>query len=431
MAPADFEAQRSFLFLQGPHGPFFDQLARQLRKSGARCLRVGFNTGDSVFWRDRGSYVPYRGDLADWPRALNRIMDRNGITDLVLYGDVRPIHATAVVQARLRGLRIHIFEEGYLRPYWITYERNGSNGNSILMDLSLAQIGSLQRKLDVEPPMPPCHWGDMRQHMFFGALYHWFVLVWNWQYPRFQPHRQLNVAQEFRLYLRRLILMPFLALDRIAASYRIRNGSFPYHVALLQLEHDSSFQEHGAFDCQEDFLAHVIKAFAKGAPRHHHLVFKAHPLEDGRSPLRRDIKRHAKTHGIKRRVHFVRGGKLAGLLNAARSAVTVNSTSGHQVLWRGLPLKVFGKAIYAKPELVSDQPLAAFFAKPRPPDGAAYRQFRDFLLATSQLPGSFYARKGRVQVIRRITDMMLATQDPYSETMQKSAAHRQQFRVVR
>ncbi len=430
MAPINIATQRSFLFLQGPHGPFFEQLARQLRKSGARCWRVGFNAGDSVFWRDRSRYIPFRGDLTDWPTTLDEIMDKKGITDLVLYGDVRPIHAIAVEQARSRGLRVHIFEEGYLRPYWITYERDGSNGNSVLMNLSLEQIGTLKKELDVEPPIPPCHWGDMRQHMFFGALYHWFVLFWNWNYPRFQPHRQLNVAQEFRLYLRRLILMPLQAVERIVASYRIRNGSFPYHVALLQLEHDSSFQAHGAFDRQEDFVAYVIEAFASGAARHHHLVFKAHPLEDGRSPLRRDIRRHAKTNEIADRVHFVRGGKLAGLLNNAHSAVTVNSTSGHQVLWRGLPLKTFGTAIYAKPELVSDQPLAAFFGDPKAPDLAAYRQFRDFLLATSQLPGSFYARKGRRQAIRRTTDMMLSAHGPYTATTQKSEAHRQQFRVV-
>ena len=32
---------------------------------------------------------------------------------------------------------LHVFEEGYLRPYWITYERGGSNGNSALMGIAL------------------------------------------------------------------------------------------------------------------------------------------------------------------------------------------------------------------------------------------------------------------------------------------------------
>jgi capsular polysaccharide export protein len=95
------------------------------------------------------------------------------------------------------------------------------------------------------------------------------------------------------------------------------------------------------------------------------------------------------------RVHFVRGGKLAPLLDSASSAVTVNSTSAQQALWRGLPLKCFGAAVYDKPEFVSDQPLADFFRSPKPPDSAAYRLFRHYLLRTSQLPGSFYSARGR------------------------------------
>ncbi|HAV07941.1 MAG TPA: capsule biosynthesis protein CapA, partial [Rhodobacteraceae bacterium] len=80
----------------------------------------------------------------------------------------------------------------------------------------------------------------------------------------------------------------------------------------------------------------------EGAPKHHHLVFKAHPLEDGRAPLAQEIARLSAELGVAGRVHFLRGGKLAELLNQARSAVTVNSTAGQQVLWRGIPLKVFG-----------------------------------------------------------------------------------------
>lgn len=40
---------RRFLFLQGPHGPWFHQLARQIRVAGGQVWRVGFNLGDLVF----------------------------------------------------------------------------------------------------------------------------------------------------------------------------------------------------------------------------------------------------------------------------------------------------------------------------------------------------------------------------------------------
>src|SRR5690606_31111419 len=130
------------------------------------------------------------------------------------------------------------------------------------------------------------------------------------------------------------------------------------------LEHDASFRMHSPFTRMSEFLTLVIEGFARGAPRHHHLVFKAHPLETGRSPLRRLIRDIAHQHKVEARVHYVRGGKLAGLLDHARTAVTVNSTAAQQVLWRGIPLKVFGRAVYAKPEFVATQPLTDFFAQP-------------------------------------------------------------------
>ena len=178
------------------------------------------------------------------------------------------------------------------------------------------------------------------------------------------------------------------------------------------------------------FLAEIFEGFANGAPRHHHLVVKAHPLEDGRVPIRGEVRRLAQQHGLEGRVHYVRGGKLAQLLNDARTAVTVNSTAGQQVLWRGIPLKVFGRAVYAKPEFVSTQPLKDFFNAAERPDSRAYKDYRRYLLETSQLPGGFYSRKGRQQLLRQVVDMMLSPDDPYDALKSGTAAPRQQLRLV-
>ena len=421
---------RVFLFLQGPHGPFFNRLGKMLRLAGAEVWRVGFNAGDRAFWFHPASYLPYRGTVEDWPQTFERLLKEKRVTDVVLYGDTRPIHAEAVAAAKVRGLTVHVFEEGYMRPYWVTYERGGSNGNSRLMDMTIPRMQEALAQSDMEAPLPPGHWGDMRHHIFYGALYHWFVMFRNGDYRNFRPHRSLPVTKEFQLYVRRLLLMPALALDRLASTLRIRLGGFPYHLTLLQLEHDSAFQMHSPFDTMSDFLELVIDGFARGAPQHHHLVVKAHPLEDGRVPLRGEIRRLAKLHGVASRVHYVRGGKLAQLLNDARSAVTVNSTAGQQVLWRGIPLRVFGRAVYTQPEFVSDQPLPDFFAGASRPDNKAYKDYRRYLLETSQVPGGFYSARGRTQLMRQVVDMMLAPEDPYDALSMGTAAPRQQLRVV-
>ena len=418
------------LFLQGPHGPFFWQLGRMLRAAGAQVWRVGFNRGDQAFWRDRASFIPFTDPPDTWPDRIAALLEDHQITDLVLYGDTRPIHAQAVAAARARGVVVHVFEEGYLRPYWTTYERGGSNGNSRLMQMSIADMRAALKDAELDLPEAPARWGDMRHHIFYGALYHWFVMFRNQRYRHFRPHRDRSVSQEFFLYLKRLVFMPVRAGRRISASLRIRRGGFPYHLVLLQLEHDSSFQMHSPFSTMSEFLAVVIEGFAAGAAPHHHLVFKAHPLEDGRTDLRRSIARLARAHGVAGRVHYVPGGKLARLLNHARSAITVNSTAAQQALWRGLPLKVFGDAVYAKPEFVSSQPLPEFFAHPTRPDARAYRDYRHFLLETSQIPGGFYSARGRRQLLRLVVDMMLAPDDPYQALTSGTAAPRQHLQLV-
>jgi capsular polysaccharide export protein len=429
MAPS--HTDRSFLFLQGPHGPFFGQLGRMLRAAGARTWRVGFNKGDEAFWPEAQTYIRFDQAGAHWPERIASLLDEKAITDLVLYGDTRPIHAEAIAAARARGLTVHVFEEGYLRPYWVTYERGGANGHSRIMDLSVAEMRAALEGLDLDLPDAPARWGDMRQHVFYGALYHYFVFLRNAAYANFRPHRALGVADEFRLYLRRLALMPFHWLDRVQATWRIKTGGFPYHLALLQLEHDASFRDHSPFSSMTEFLEVLIAGFAEGAPAHHHLVFKAHPLEDGRTPLRRDIRRIAAAHGVGGRVHYVRGGKLARLMNDARSAVTVNSTAAQQALWRGLPLKAFGQAVYLKPEFVSDQPMDAFFQNPTRPDSRAYRDYRHFLLETSQITGSFYSARGRRQLLRQVVDMMLSPDDPYEALRAGRPAPRQHLQLVK
>jgi capsular polysaccharide export protein len=422
---------RTFLFLQGPHGPFFHRLGKMLRAAGAEVWRVGFNAGDRFFWRERASYIAYTQPAEDWPATFRRIVRARGVTDIVLYGDTRPVHAAAVQAAREMGLCIHVFEEGYLRPYWVTYERGGSNGNSVLMDLSIEEMQATLAKADLDIPEAPAHWGDMRHHIFYGAVYHGFLLLANRAYRGFRAHRTLSVMQEFRLYLKRLMFMPWLWADRVQATWRIKYGGFPYHLTLLQLAHDASFTSHSRFASMTEFLETVIRGFAEGAPRHHHMVFKAHPLEDGRAPIRGDIKRLAAQYGVAERVHYVRGGKLAQLLDHARGAVTVNSTAAQQVLWRGLPLMVFGDAVYAKPEFVSVQPVAEFFSRPSRPDNGAYRDYRHFLLETSQIAGGFYSARGRRQLLRQVVDMMLAPECPYEALRRGTAAPRQQLRVVK
>lgn len=417
---------RVFLMLQGPHGPFFDRLAGLLRAAGAQVWRCGFNAGDEFFWSDRAHFIGHEGPIEDWPDHLDRILTTHKITDIVLYGDVRQIHATARQLAAGRGITIHVFEEGYLRPYWISYERHGSNGNSALMQIPLAQMRAALREQISEVRRPPAHWGDMRQHKFYGLFYHLLLLLANGRYRSYTGHRAIPVAREVRLNARRLVLSPLYAVQRSLQWRRLRLSGWPFSLVLMQLEHDSNFLGHSPFNRNAQFIDQVIEAFARSAPRHHHLVFKAHPLEDGRAGNMAAIRAAAARCGVEGRIHYIRGGKLAEILSHARAVVTVNSTGAQQALWRGIPVKALGRAVYEKPGLVSDQGLEDFFNQPTPPDPQAYRVFRDYLLQTSQIPGGFYAKRSRAHALRLVADMMLSPEDPYQALAAGHVTHRHQ-----
>jgi capsular polysaccharide export protein len=117
-------------------------------------------------------------------RPLSKIIAEKSITDIVLYGDTRPLHAEAIKLAKGLDLRVHVFEEGYLRPYWVNYERGGANGNSRLMGMTVAQMQKVLRKARIDLTEAPAHWGDIRQHAFYSFVYHLHILLNNRAYPQ-------------------------------------------------------------------------------------------------------------------------------------------------------------------------------------------------------------------------------------------------------
>jgi hypothetical protein len=145
----------------------------------------------------------------------------------------------------------------------------------------------------------------------------------------------------------------------------ILRGTYPYHLALLQLEHDASFRDHGPFASRRNSSRRSSPAFAAGAPAHHHLVFKAHPLEDGRAPL---LAEHPA--GRAQRRHRRPGAFRAR--REARAAARRREIGGHRELHRRAAgalartsAQVLRGRVYRKPEFVSDQPLTEFFSAPR------------------------------------------------------------------
>jgi len=111
--------RRCFLFLQGLATRFFERLGSALLNRGHAVHRVNFNGGDRAFWQLSGA-IDFRRREHEWPEFLDQLLVDRGVSDIVLFGDCRPLHRAAIRLAETRGVRVHVVEEGYLRPGWIT-----------------------------------------------------------------------------------------------------------------------------------------------------------------------------------------------------------------------------------------------------------------------------------------------------------------------
>ncbi len=203
-------------------------------EKGADVHKICFNAGDRFFWRNNKTRSDFLGTADDWPVFIHDML-KQGYTDLVIYGDNRPVHIAALECAQTLDITIHYFEEGYLRPYWATYEREGVNGSSCLLKIRIDEMRKDLAEVEVQQPSAPVRWGDMRQHILLGAVYHWHIMFRNKDYPNYVPHRDNSVGNEFQLHLLKILNRLPHAIQRRLSTKRLVNSGMTYHLGILQL----------------------------------------------------------------------------------------------------------------------------------------------------------------------------------------------------
>lgn len=401
---------RHFLMLQGPCGGFYRQLQHELGRRGHRCTRIVLNGGDLIDSR-WGEKIFYWRSFADWPNFVTRIVKQHGVTDIVLYGDCRPYHRAAITAAAPLGVNIHVLEEGYLRPNWITYEKDGVNGNSRLVDLDLARID--EAKIDgAANPAEMQFASSQLRYMLAGFAYYAWQMLLTPLFPRYVPHRDLSVTGEAALWLGRFCTWPKRRKDSIQALRRIEELGKPVHLVLLQLNGDSQIKEHSPFRSVRHFVEYCIAEFKAAGTSEAILVFKNHPLDNGVINLGRLIREESARWGLEDRVFFVETGKLVPLLDRTISVTAVNSTACHQSLRRGIPTLVLGKAVYNHPEITPRMRLADFFRLRPAMTARHYDVFVGLLRQTCQVNGGFYGRFAQRTALADLCDRMMADHDP-------------------
>ena len=379
-------AGKRVLLLQGPVGPFFARFARDLRDVGAEVFKVNFNAGDWFFYP--GGAMNYRGTMEEWPQWLEEQLRRLRIDVVFLFGDCRPIHRAAHASATALGLEVGVFEEGYVRPDYVTLERFGVNGYSRMPRAPEGYGGAVPR---VAKPhaMGNAYWAMVR----CGFLYYTIGSFGAPLFPHYVHHRRLSFLEALPWIRSAWRKHWFKWKERGLQDRLTTDFSRSFYLAPLQVFNDAQVTVHAdGLDGVEHFIERALQSFARHAPQDTLLVFKHHPMDRGYRDYTRLVRARAREAGVADRVLYIHDQHLPSLLDHARGVVLVNSTVGMSALHHGAPTIVCGRALYDMPGLTYRGSLDDFWAAAphSQPDSELYQRFRSRLISETQINGSFY-----------------------------------------
>lgn len=364
---------RNFLFLQGPPGPFFRELAEELGARGCGIHRINLNSGDRADWP--GAATDYHGRPSRWALFVDRYLRDHAITDLVLFGDCRPMHMVAHQLAKLREIDVHVFEEGYIRPNWLTLEPDGVNGHSLLpRDPEYYRCEAAMLPPLVQPqPIT----ASFRRRARDATRYYLRVYFGGWRFPFYRNHRPGSLFLEALGWARKYARGG--ASERRTREGLARIAGRPYFLFPMQLSSDYQIRIHSPFAGMAEAAEYVIESFALHAPRDAMLIVKEHPLDASFTDWYAFIRDLARSRGVWGRVVCISGGDLNALVRESRGLVTVNSTSATFALADGVPTLALGDAVYDMPGITHQGTLDGFWSAPQAPDPQVYDAFQRVL----------------------------------------------------
>lgn len=411
------KSARSFLFLQGPHGPFFHTFSEELRRRGFASRTVALNGGDLLNRRFRAD--AFTGSLDEWSLYLRDEIARYGVTDVVLYGERRPYHSPVRALAEIFQVRVWVFEEGYIRPGWVVLEKNGVNANSsvpriyegalkLLKSMNgrketakflSREFGLREQAVDTVPLPNP-----MRHRVFLAINYYTGILFLTPFFFWFFWHRPHKVCYEISGWALHALRGMIHGEDDLAAIARLRESGRRYFIFPLQLSTDAQIVCASPFRDVLESIEIVCSSFKRCADPDTVLLIKQHPLESSFLNLRSYTNNLARALGIEDRVVFIAEGTNE-LVAPAAGCVVVNSTMGILALMSSRPTIALGSAIYCGEGLAVkgfmdsimkvDMPkLDAFWTNPVPPQPKHVDLLVKILNKHACVEGNFYTEEG-------------------------------------
>lgn len=393
------------LFLQGPPGVFARTIADCLELRGVKTLRINLSAGDWLGWHDRRC-TSYRGNLTKWPEWLKTFCLEKEVTHIVYYADRVPYHVAAAEVGAELEISCLTFENGYLRPDWITLERNGMSAHSLFPEdpevIRRAAIGL------PEIDRTPLYKYPFVNEAVNEVAYNMANVIFRLAAPDYVRDKLYHPLIDYLSNIPRMIQAKRrnrLAHNVIDDIIAVR---LPYYVFPLQLQSDYQLRYNSQYSHIAEAAEEAVRSFARFAPSSARLVFKVHPLDNGMEPWQRILRTIAKKHGVKKRVFLVDGGNLEQLLSHAAGSLTINSTTGLHALRVGCPTKVLGIALYDIAGLTCQKSLDEFWREGTSPDQELLDALERLLAATIQVKGCFYTKEGREAAAEVMADRILS-----------------------
>lgn len=382
----DLLTHQHVLLIQGKMGSFFSRFSTFLQHMGITVSKINLNAGDAYFYQHTERVYNYKDTLENFDVFISRLLNDEKIDAVVCFGDCRPHHAIAGSVCLREGVDFFVFEEGYLRPDYITLEKDGINGNS---QLDVSQIEYFNEAND--KPL----FTDNRFYRMCIATIQYYVIARAKQaeFPHYEHYRGMTAWQEAMTWIK----APFIKAkgyfpDKQLEKRLVGELSERYFLVSLQVYNDSQITHHSDYNDIAEFIDEVIDSFAKFAPPDVHLVLKHHPLDRAHRQYGDLIAMFASNAGIASRVHYGCDMHLPSLIRHSLGMVTINSTTGLQSIYHRKPTKTMGRAIYNIEKMTDQKSLDEFWQFPKPPDHEYYLKFREYLIEQTQLNGSFYGR---------------------------------------
>ena len=382
---------KQIFLLQGPLGSFFDYLSQRLRGAGYATLDLCFNLGDSLY-RPAPDRLSFRGPPEKWRAELLRLCRVHRPQCFIMFGDRRPVHIVACEVARELGILVYSFEEGYLRPDYVTFERDGNNARSAIA----AELPAfVEREWQVGPRPVGKSFGRMARR---AVVYQW-ALAFGHAFSRgYVHHRQRRVVPEALLWTRGLLRKLTHAKTDTALEEKLkREHDGKYFVVALQVHDDLQGLHHGAGWTQESLIIAAIRSFARHAPKDTRLVIRYHPMDRGHVSYRSLVERHARAEGANDRVLLMYNGHGPSILTHAAGFISVNSTMALSAMHHGCPVFALGDCFYRMQGLTAsgrdEAALDAFWSAPPPIDQALFMRFRALIAQKTQINGNFYLER--------------------------------------